>query len=116
MSQKIKPNSFRLGIHQDWDSRWFLGKKTPYFLEEDMEIRKVVNAKIGTAGIDKIVIERNSSQCKVTITFDYNLINAGGADFGIDYFSNFHIFLQKIRSFFTQKPPGIPILMNAETK
>ncbi|OGY68345.1 MAG: 30S ribosomal protein S3 [Candidatus Harrisonbacteria bacterium RIFCSPLOWO2_02_FULL_45_10c] len=67
MSQKIKPNSFRLGIHQDWDSRWFLGKKTPYFLEEDMEIRKVVNAKIGTAGIDKIVIERNSSQCKVTI-------------------------------------------------
>jgi len=67
MSQKIKPNSFRLGIHRDWDSRWFLGKNAPYFLEEDVEIRKVINAKIGIAGIDKIVIERNGSQCKITI-------------------------------------------------
>ena len=67
MGHKIRPNVYRLGINEDWRSRWFLSKNTPRLLEEDMIIRQIVNKKISAAGIDKIDIERNSSQCKITI-------------------------------------------------
>ncbi|MEE8131785.1 MAG: 30S ribosomal protein S3 [Candidatus Paceibacterota bacterium] len=68
MAQKIKPNSFRLGIIKDWHSRW-LPKKTNYksSLEEDVLIRKIIREKIGKAGIDKIVIEKAGSNCKIFI-------------------------------------------------
>ncbi|MDP3729640.1 MAG: 30S ribosomal protein S3 [bacterium] len=68
MSHKINPNSFRTGINLDWQSRWFLNKKNaPRLLEEDMVLRKIIREKIGTAGIAKIDIERNSSHCKIII-------------------------------------------------
>ncbi|MEK7555230.1 MAG: 30S ribosomal protein S3 [Patescibacteria group bacterium] len=68
MAQKIKPNSFRLGISKDWNSRWF-PKKTNYksYLQEDVLLRKVILKKIGIAGIDKIVIERTGNNCKIFI-------------------------------------------------
>ncbi len=67
MAHKIKPNSYRLGINKDWTSRWFVKKNAPELLEADILIRKVVRDKIGSAGIDKIDIERNSSSTKVII-------------------------------------------------
>ena len=67
MAHKIKPNSFRLGINLGWSSRWFLGKNAPRFLEEDMIIREIVSERLSTAGIDKIDIERNGTNCKVFI-------------------------------------------------
>lgn len=67
MAHKIKPNSYRLGINKDWTSRWFVKKNAPELLEADVLIRKVVREKIGSAGIDKVDIERNSSSTKVII-------------------------------------------------
>jgi len=67
MSHKIKPNSYRLGINKDWTSRWFVKKNAPELLEADILIRKIVREKIGSAGIDKIDIERNSSSTKIII-------------------------------------------------
>ena len=67
MGHKIKPNAYRIGITKDWSSRWFLKKNIPELLEDDITIRKVIQEKISSAGIDKIDIERNSSQCKVFI-------------------------------------------------
>ncbi|MBI2025076.1 MAG: 30S ribosomal protein S3 [Candidatus Harrisonbacteria bacterium] len=61
MGQKIKPFSYRLGIINTWNSRW-LPKKLKFKnqLEEDVLVRKIINEKIGQAGIVKIEIERGS--------------------------------------------------------
>jgi len=67
MGHKIRPNAYRLGITQEWKSRWFPKKNTPGLLQEDIAIREVVLDKIGSAGIDRIDIERNSSSCKILI-------------------------------------------------
>jgi small subunit ribosomal protein S3 len=67
MAHKIRPNSYRLGINVNWGSRWFSKKNTPRLLEEDAVIRKVINDKISSAGIDKISIERNISTCKIIV-------------------------------------------------
>lgn len=68
MGQKIKPNSFRLGIIKDWNAKWF-PKKLDFktFLEEDVLIRGIISEKIGQAGIDKVVIERLGDSCRVFI-------------------------------------------------
>lgn len=68
MGQKINPNSFRLGIINDWNAKWMpknLDFKT--FLEEDVLLRKLIEEKIGAAGIDKVIIERVGDNCRVFI-------------------------------------------------
>lgn len=68
MAQKIRPNSLRLGIIRDWNSRWFASKeKFLAFLEEDVLIRKIIAEKISAAGIDRVDIERAGNKCKVLI-------------------------------------------------
>ncbi|MDP1719029.1 MAG: 30S ribosomal protein S3 [bacterium] len=61
MGQKIQPFKYRLGIIKNWNSRW-MPKKMNFKnnLEEDMVIRKIVNEKIGLAGVVSIEIERGS--------------------------------------------------------
>ena len=58
MGQKIRPYSLRLGIIENWRSRWWPKKGFRSQLEEDMIIRKTVRDKIASAGIVRIEIER----------------------------------------------------------
>lgn len=69
MGQKIKPNSFRVGITKGWSSRWFPSKGRSFksLLEEDMLIRKIAEEKVKNAGIDKIDIERTGNKYKIFI-------------------------------------------------
>lgn len=68
MAHKIKPNSFRLGILNNWSSRWFAEPKVAKrFLEEDILIRKIINQKLLAAGIAAIDIERTRSAYRVFI-------------------------------------------------
>lgn len=61
MGQKIQPFSYRLGIINNWTSRWMpKNLKFKHQLEEDVIIRKIVNEKIGLAGIVRIEIERGT--------------------------------------------------------
>src|SRR3989338_8183704 len=61
MGQKIKPFSYRLGIINNWNSRWMpKNAKFKNQLEEDCLIRKIINEKIGAAGIVRIEIERGA--------------------------------------------------------
>lgn len=59
MGQKIHPTGYRIGIVEDWRSRWYASKKEygPLLLE-DFKIRKFVKSKYEFAGIPKIEIER----------------------------------------------------------
>ena len=58
MGQKIRPDSLRLGIIENWKSRWFPKDGYKLFLQEDELIRKIIKAKTIEAGIISIIIER----------------------------------------------------------
>lgn len=65
MGQKVHPIGFRLGIHRDWDSRWFAGKEFSAFVLEDYKIRKFLKDRAFQAGVARIVIERASSKVRI---------------------------------------------------
>ncbi|OGY60710.1 MAG: 30S ribosomal protein S3 [Candidatus Colwellbacteria bacterium RIFCSPLOWO2_12_FULL_43_11] len=67
MANKIRPDSFRLGIIKSWNSRWINRKNLPSWLEEDEKMREIIMSKIGLAGIAGIEIERTSEKCKIFI-------------------------------------------------
>jgi len=67
MGQKIHPTSFRLGVTKGWPVRWFIKGGYAKLLEEDEAIRKVINAKIGLAGIAAIEIERTQGNLRIYI-------------------------------------------------
>jgi small subunit ribosomal protein S3 len=59
VGQKVRPTGFRVGIMEDWRSRWYANKhEFSDLLVEDFKIRKFIKGKYGFAGIPKIEIER----------------------------------------------------------
>ncbi|MCQ2565397.1 MAG: 30S ribosomal protein S3 [Clostridia bacterium] len=62
MGQKVSPHGFRVGVIQDWDSKWYADKKNfSDFLVEDNSIREFVKKKLYIAGVSKVVIEREAA-------------------------------------------------------
>src|SRR3982750_4947957 len=59
MGQKVSPTGFRIGIFEEWRSRWYASKaEFSDFLVEDFKIRRFIKGKYSYAGIPKIEIER----------------------------------------------------------
>lgn len=59
MGQKVQPTGFRLGITENWKSKWYANKKEfGKFLVEDQKIRNYVREHYGFVGISKIEIAR----------------------------------------------------------
>ena len=67
MGQKTNPIGFRLGVIKGWDSNWYGGRDYSAKLVEDEVIRNYLKARLGKAGISKIVIERTLKLVTVTI-------------------------------------------------
>ncbi|MDA1081051.1 MAG: 30S ribosomal protein S3 [Gemmatimonadetes bacterium] len=68
MGQKTHPIGFRLGISKQWRSKWFATKKEfPALLKEDELLRKYLKARLASAAISDIVIERKPGKVVVTI-------------------------------------------------
>src|SRR5580692_10778584 len=67
MGQKTNPIGFRLGVIKGWDSNWYGGRDYSDKLVEDEKIRNYLKARLGKAGISKIVIERTLKLINVTI-------------------------------------------------
>ncbi|MDJ0754253.1 MAG: 30S ribosomal protein S3 [Ardenticatenaceae bacterium] len=68
MGRKVHPNGFRLKVIRDWNARWFAeGTRYSDLLNEDFQIRELVNKVSSNAGISKIEIERFPNQVQVTI-------------------------------------------------
>ena len=68
MGQKVHPHGFRVGVIKDWNSRWYADKKNfADNLVEDHKIREFLKAKLYTAGISKIEIERAAKRVKINI-------------------------------------------------
>lgn len=68
MGQKVNPHGLRVGIINDWDSKWYADKKNfGENLAEDYKIREFIKESMSQAGISKIEIERFASRIKVSI-------------------------------------------------
>lgn len=68
MGQKVNPHGFRVGVINNWDSRWFVKKKDfADALVEDYKIRKVLLKKLKAAGVPKIEIERDNAKVRLHI-------------------------------------------------
>ena len=68
MGQKVNPVGFRLGVNRGWDSVWFAKKKQfGKNLIEDFKIREYIKKNVVNSGVSKIMIERSSKKCFVTI-------------------------------------------------
>ncbi|HIS39755.1 MAG TPA: 30S ribosomal protein S3 [Candidatus Aphodovivens avistercoris] len=68
MGQKVSPTGFRLGITEDWRSRWYADKDYAKNLENDMAIRNFLNKRLARAAVSKVEIERAGDKVKVLIT------------------------------------------------
>ncbi len=67
MGQKVNPIGFRLGIHRDWDSRWFAVKEYSDFVLEDHKIRSFLKKRLVQAGVSRVEIERASNKVRIRI-------------------------------------------------
>ena len=67
MGQKINPYGFRLGVTTDWKSRWFSEREYKNYLTEDWKIRRALMAKLESAAVSRIEIERTRDKVRVDI-------------------------------------------------
>jgi small subunit ribosomal protein S3 len=67
MGQKVNPHGLRVGVIQDWDSKWYAEKEYADFLVEDHKIRTFLKKKLYASGVSKIDIERESDRVKVIV-------------------------------------------------
>lgn len=70
MGQKVNPISMRLQVNKNWRSKWFANKREyAKFLTQDLEVRKMIQDKVGSRGaINQVDIERSPNLVTVTIT------------------------------------------------
>jgi small subunit ribosomal protein S3 len=68
MGQKTRPTGFRVGIVEDWRSRWYAPKKEfGALLVEDAKIRKFIKTEYRSGAIEKVEIERTRDQVVVLL-------------------------------------------------
>jgi len=68
MGQKVRPTGFRVGIVEDWRSRWYATKREfGDLLVEDQKIRNFIKQKYEFAGISRIEVERTRDQVIVQL-------------------------------------------------
>ena len=67
MGQKVNPYGLRLGIINDWRTRWYTEKDFAAYLKEDVQIRNHILKNLAHAGLSKIEIERTEQQVKIIV-------------------------------------------------
>ncbi|MCL2486370.1 MAG: 30S ribosomal protein S3 [Oscillospiraceae bacterium] len=102
MGQKIHPHGLRVGVINDWDSRWYARKgEFADLLVEDYKLRRDLKKQFYAAGIPKIEIERDASRVRINIHCAKPgiIIGKGGAE------------IEKLR-LFCEKSIGKPVSIN----
>jgi small subunit ribosomal protein S3 len=68
MGQKIHPIGFRLPVTRAWASRWFANSKNfSTMLAEDLKVREFLKARLKSAAVSKVLIERPAKNARITI-------------------------------------------------
>ena len=68
MGQKVSPTGFRLGITEEWRSRWYADKDYAQNLANDLAIRKFLDKQLARAAVSKVENERAGDKIKVIVT------------------------------------------------
>ncbi|KKW15818.1 MAG: 30S ribosomal protein S3 [Parcubacteria group bacterium GW2011_GWC2_49_9] len=56
-----------MGITQQWQSKWFAKKQYAQFLEQDLQIRRIIKDKFKDAGVASVDIERSGTTVTIMI-------------------------------------------------
>jgi small subunit ribosomal protein S3 len=89
MGQKVNPHGLRVGIINDWDSKWYADKKNfAENLTEDYKIREYIKKENYQAGIAKIEIERFAGRVKVSVFTAKPGMIIGKGGTGVDILKN----------------------------
>ena len=67
MGHQVQPTGFRLGITEEWRSRWYADKNYAENLGNDLAIREYLNQRLEKAALSRVAIERAGDKVKVTI-------------------------------------------------
>ena len=68
MGQKTRPTGFRIGVVEDWRSRWYAPKKEfGALLVEDQKIRRFIHSEYKSGAIERVEIERTRDQVIVNL-------------------------------------------------
>ncbi len=67
MGHKVQPTGFRLGITEEWRSRWYADKNYAENLANDLAIREFLSKRLANAALSRVDIERAGDKVKVTI-------------------------------------------------
>ncbi|MCH9643315.1 MAG: 30S ribosomal protein S3 [Gammaproteobacteria bacterium] len=68
MGQKVNPRGMRLGITEDWTSKWYATSKDyARMLNEDLEVRDFLMQRLKGAAIGRVQIERPAKNAKIAI-------------------------------------------------
>lgn len=82
MGNKVKTTGFRVGVSQDWKSRWFADKKNyGKFVIEDYKIRNFFEKRLSNAGLEVVLIERSINNVNLILKVSRPgvVIGRGGA-------------------------------------
>jgi small subunit ribosomal protein S3 len=67
MGQKVHPVGLRLGITENWRSRWYAGKDYAKTLENDVEIRRFLDKKLRRAAVSRVEIDRKGDRVAIEL-------------------------------------------------
>lgn len=67
MGQKVYPVGLRLGITENWRSRWYAGKDYAKTLENDVQIRRFLEKRLRRAALSRIEIERKGDRTAIEL-------------------------------------------------
>jgi small subunit ribosomal protein S3 len=67
MGQKVHPYGFRLGFNKPWRSRWFAKHGYAALLQEDQKLKENLRARLKSAGVSSVEVDRPGNKLRVTI-------------------------------------------------
>jgi small subunit ribosomal protein S3 len=67
VGQKVHPYGFRLGVINNWKSRWIADKEYPELVQEDIKIRNYLRRRLSNAAVSSIEIERKAKELSVDV-------------------------------------------------
>ncbi len=88
MGQKVHPIGLRVGIIEDWRSKWYEDRNYAKWLHEDLAIRRYIKRKLKATGISRVEIERAASKIKVSVHTAKPGVIIGKKGAGVDTLRN----------------------------
>ena len=67
MGQKTHPYAFRLGIVNDWKSRWYSDKEYTKLVNEDWKIREYLDGELQRGAVSRIELERSRGRVEIEL-------------------------------------------------